>query len=115
MSKLSGCSSIAFKFGVVEHWELSKTHQRPLGKFNTSKYLILNTCSKLTHLQGLDFVETLVEVNISSNKILSIAFGLNHDRPLQMCGLRGSQSTMIYNNNWWKVLLSHMPHYHYTL
>jgi hypothetical protein len=36
-------------------------------------------------------VQTLVEVNILSNMILSIAFGLNHDRALQMCGLSGSQ------------------------
>jgi Leucine-rich repeat (LRR) protein len=86
-----------------------------LGNLNTLKYLILNDCPKLTHLQGLDFVQTLVEVNISGNKMLSIAFGLNHDKPLQMCGLSGSQSSMIYDNNWWKVLLSHMPHYHYKL
>jgi Leucine-rich repeat (LRR) protein len=86
-----------------------------LGNLNTLKYLILNDCPTLTHLQGLDFVQTLVEVNISGSKMLSIAFGLNHDRALQMCGLSGSQSSMIYDNNWWKVLLPHMPHYHYTL
>jgi len=86
-----------------------------LGNLNTLKYLILNDCPTLTHLQGLDFVQTLVEVNISGSKMLSIAFGLNHDRALQMCGLSGSQSSMIYDNNWWKVLLPHMPHYYYTL
>ncbi len=86
-----------------------------LGNLNTLKYLILNDCPKLTHLQALDFVQTLVEVNISRSKMLSIAFGLNHDKALQMCGLSGSQSSMIYDNNWWKVLLPHMPHYHYTL
>jgi Leucine-rich repeat (LRR) protein len=35
-----------------------------LGNLNTLKYLILNDCPKLTHLQGLDFVQALVEVNI---------------------------------------------------
>jgi hypothetical protein len=56
------------------------------------KYLILNDCPKLIDLQGLDFVQLLVEINISNSKMLSIAFGLNHDRVLQMCGLSGSQS-----------------------
>jgi Leucine-rich repeat (LRR) protein len=73
-----------------------------LGNLNTLKYLILNNCPKLTDLQGLDFVQMLVEVNISNSKMLSIAFGLNHDRALQMCGLSGSQSSMIYDSNWWK-------------
>ncbi|KAH8946616.1 hypothetical protein BDL97_12G105200 [Sphagnum fallax] len=73
-----------------------------LGNLNTLKYLILNDCPNLTHLQGLDFVQTLVEVNISGSKMLCIAFGLNHDRALQMCGLSGSQSSMMYDNNWWK-------------
>jgi len=73
-----------------------------LGNLNTLKCLILNDCPKLTDLQGLDFVQMLVEVNISGSKMLSIAFGLNHDRALQMCGLSGSQSSMIYDSNWWK-------------
>jgi hypothetical protein len=34
MSKLGGCSSIAFKIGAAIHWELSQTHQHPLlGQF----------------------------------------------------------------------------------
>lgn len=57
-------------------------------------------------------MKTLVEINVSSCKMLSNAFGLNHDKALQMCSLSGSQISMTYDNNWWKVVSSHMLHYH---
>jgi Leucine-rich repeat (LRR) protein len=83
-----------------------------LDTLTTLKYLMLNNCEKLTHLRGLDSVKTLEEINISGCKMLSNAFGLNHDKALQMCGLSGSQISMTYDNNWWKVVSSHMFHYH---
>jgi hypothetical protein len=44
-------------------------------------------------------MKTLVEINVSGCKMLSNAFGLNHDKALQMCNLSGSQISITSDNN----------------
>ncbi len=60
MSKLGGCSSIAFKFGAANHWELSKTHQHPLlGQFKHIEVLDTKRLPKIDTFTRLGFCASI--------------------------------------------------------
>jgi hypothetical protein len=74
MSKLGGCSSIAFKFGAAKRWELSKTHQHPLlWQFKHIEVLDTKRLHKIDTFTRLGFCASIGgSKHFSYNKMLAI-------------------------------------------
>jgi hypothetical protein len=74
-----------------------------LGRMSLLKRLILCNCTRLTQLQGLESLPSLVEINVAGCTMLENASGLNHNRELELCYLSGSKISMKYDDDWLKV------------